>query len=308
MDIDFEGYSEFSVSYIFRMLDYYFHGLRYSMGVAQKYVTHRMRIFVTSKCTLRCKNCAVFTSYVKIRRDYDWQEIIENVGDVIEAVGYLNELTLYGGEPLLHPELTEIINNLRNEPRIGVINLNTNGSIIPGNLLIEAFKNNSKIYIIISNYGPKLSPKCNEIISILKNSGIAYEEINYKTWYKPSAIKDYRDSDDIVRNRFLRCTQGGGCGIVLWDGKIYMCTTTPFLAELGIFPPAIDNFLDLEAKKHLPHEERRMEIYNYINRVNTADFTDACRYCSGVSTSNFMNMVPVAEQATGPMQMKKITV
>ena len=308
LDINFEGYSDFSVPYIYRMLDYYFHGLRYSMGVKQKYVTHRMRVIVTNKCTLRCKNCCIFTPYVKIRRDCDWMETIGSVGDVIDAVGYMNDLTIYGGEALLHPHLTEIIKNLRNEPRIGVINLATNGSITLGSSLIEALKNDSRTCVIISNYGPKLSPKRNEIISILVNHGIAYEEINYKTWYKASVIEDYRDSDDIVRNRFLRCTQLGGCGIVLWDGKIYLCQTIPFLIDLTIFPPSVDSCLDLKSIKHLSCEERRLEIYNYINRINTTDFIDACRYCSGLSSSNFMNMVSVAEQATGPMKMNQITV
>jgi hypothetical protein len=234
----------------------------------------------------------MFIPYLKSRRDWNWESLVRDTLTVIDSVGYYEEIDLFGGEPFLHPDLDKIINALHSEPRIGKLYLSTNGTILPDRKIIDAIKNEPRFTVQLSNYG-KLSTKRDELLRILDYNKIRVEEIVYKTWYKNSEFLQREETDEELRKKFNCCMSG--CGMMLWDSKLFYCGTLAFLSETGAFPSSADNFFDMGSYRG-PNTGLIQSLYTFVDRANTDNYIDACKYCTGKSSSNFLNMVPVAEQ------------
>lgn len=59
---------------------------------------------ITNKCNLRCKHCAAISLLEENTSEYkNWKQVIDYVSDFVDTI------TLLGGEPLLHPEIEELI-------------------------------------------------------------------------------------------------------------------------------------------------------------------------------------------------------
>lgn len=59
---------------------------------------------ITNKCNLRCKHCAAISLLEQDKAEYkDWRKVIDYVS------GFVDSISLLGGEPLLHPEIEELI-------------------------------------------------------------------------------------------------------------------------------------------------------------------------------------------------------
>ncbi|MGQ9719541.1 MAG: radical SAM/SPASM domain-containing protein, partial [Nitrososphaerales archaeon] len=82
-------------------------------------------IFITSRCNLNCVHC--FSSI----EEGTWHELsvseLESIFDQLERIGVL-EVRINGGEPLLHPDIDEILLNLK-EKRFRKVIL-TNGTLL----------------------------------------------------------------------------------------------------------------------------------------------------------------------------------
>lgn len=302
MEFDFEDYSEQNQMYMARMIDYYFRTVARELKLKDKFLVHRLRVMVTSRCSLRCKECSVFIPYLHKQHDDNWEQIISDIKIFLDAVKEIQEIELFGGEPLLYPDLSKILSALKNEPRVKQISVITNGTILPDQRLIQALENDKRTIYRMSSYG-NLSPKIEETASILKAHNIRHEIIDYKTWYKNSEVKRLNETDEELRKKFNCCMEGSG--LVYWCGKIYFCTTLPFLLEENVFPQSDDNFYNIR-NDTLSYQEKVEEIFRYVQRSNTDNYIDACRYCTGKSTANFKQSVPVAEQIKCVLKMPDI--
>lgn len=302
LDVDFDSYTAYDFLYISRMIDYYLQTMLRNYGAEKKYIAQRLRIVITSKCSLRCKECSMLTPYISARRDAEWEKIVGESLTLVEAVGHFEELGLYGGEVFMHHDVDKVINGLSIEDRFDMLTLATNGTIVPNELVVQAMKNEPRINVKITNYG-RLSSMFNELVSLLDRNDIRYEIIEYRNWYKSSVIGMYDEPEEKLKEKFNFCMSG--CGIMLWDGKVFLCGTLPFLSEINVLPESEDDYFDMR-NKSVPQKELMKEIYKYIDRANTDNYISACKYCSGKSTANFLNIVPVAEQVKGVLPLEKI--
>lgn len=82
-------------------------------------------IELTHQCNLRCKHC--YSNAGEKRNDELTTDEIRNVLDDAASLGVFN-IILTGGEPLLHPDLVDIISYVREKPMVCM--LFTNGSLI----------------------------------------------------------------------------------------------------------------------------------------------------------------------------------
>lgn len=303
-EFDFADYSEQNQMYMARMIDYYFREVARELGLKSRFLVHRLRVMITSRCTLNCKECSVYIPYVENHRDdNDWEQMVSDIKVFLDAAKELQEIELFGGEPLLHPDLHKIVSALKSEPRIHQISVITNGTILPNEQLIKALADDKRTIYRMSSYGNKLSTKIGETELILKQNNIRYEIIDYKTWYKNAEVKNLNESEDVVKKKFICCMEGSG--LVYWCGKIYFCVALPFLLEINAFPQSDNNFFDMR-NSGLKYNELVNKLYQYIDRSNTDQYVDACRYCTGKSSINFKQSVPVAEQAKGHLKMPPI--
>ncbi len=118
---------------------------------AAQYPAKKCLIQITERCNLRCKHC--FVSAGKMGSDMEYEDIIKYVLPRI-IKNNITKVTLTGGEPLVYPRLSELVNTLS---KCGVaVGICSNGVLINKELL-EAIKNCKGIHFNISLDG--FSPK-----------------------------------------------------------------------------------------------------------------------------------------------------
>ena len=88
-----------------------------------------LRISVIDRCDLRCNYCMPEEDYAWFpRTDILSFAEIEGAVDAFTQVG-VSKLRLTGGEPLLRPNLVELVERLARNPRIEDLAMTTNGSL-----------------------------------------------------------------------------------------------------------------------------------------------------------------------------------
>lgn len=89
---------------------------------------HYLRLSVTDRCDFRCTYCLP-RSHRGFATPADWltADEIAHLGGIFSDLG-VNHIRLTGGEPLVRPELTEIVDKLGRLPGIEDLSLSTNAS------------------------------------------------------------------------------------------------------------------------------------------------------------------------------------
>lgn len=255
---------------------------------------------ITTKCTLRCRDCSMFIPYVLEPCSYDAEIILEDFLKVLDVVGHVRIVNLYGGEPMVHPELSMMISKLENENRIDRISIITNATVLPDEELLNVLEKDKRIKVRISDYGD-LSSKLEQIKEKLDRRQIAYEVANYTYWDSPSKIAICNDSEEELKIKFQQCT---ACNVLfLLNRKLYLCSTGSAVNNIGAFPPSESNYVDIEKYSDDVLKEK---IKSFIERPKNKQYIDACRYCSGGHCVQFENKLPVAVQTKEKLKFEKL--
>ena len=236
----------------------------------------RVGIDIVDHCNLNCKGCDHFTPLAKekfldikdFRKDIERLSILTNQGAFIE------EFSLLGGEPLLHPDIIHFLEISRNAfPYAENIFIITNAILLPsmGQDFWEACKKYS-ITILITKYPIKIDyPKIEEKAL---NNGVKIIYFNkeevIKTSYKiPLDLEGKQDT----RKNFLNCHHANHC-ITLKDGRIYTCTIAPSINHFNEYfnyklPISENDSIDIHKAGSL------QEILNFITHP-----IPFCAYCN----------------------------
>lgn len=227
---------------------------------------------MTDHCNLNCKGCSHYAPiadefYISLEELEEYYNTIKNRGLI-----FFSTLRLMGGEPLLHPYITEIIELSRAYfPNINII-LVSNGIIIKemrqkfwdvcqrNNIIISVTK-----YPIDINY--------NELMVFVKNKNIKM------TFYGDNIIPNFRHivldeqgKQYPLKNYFIcHC---GGIYLQLREGKIYSCSQSAYISiinkRFGMeFKHENNDYLLLSQIKSIK------EIKKYILKPKPF-----CRYCN----------------------------
>ena len=262
-----------------------------------KCVLSKIDTVITSRCTLRCKNCNLFISHAPIQRDIDLKRLKKNFDIFFDSVDYVYEYTLLGGEPLLHKSIVEIISYLgdRYGKRIGRINLISNGTVIPSNDVIDILKK-YHVTIHISDYTCSVDYK--EILEKLQKkfltNAIEYYVIPNNTWKDVIYPREGFQTDN-PRRHMLLC---GHSTHSVADGRLYWCDPA-FAAECFMgFVSKEEDSLDMEAnKRNYSKYEATLNIIKYLlGDVNARGYMSICEKCAGVGSDN-NRLVLAGEQA-----------
>lgn len=258
-----------------------------------KCVLSKIDTVITSRCTLRCKNCNLFISYAPEQCDIDLNRLKNNFDIFFESVDYVYEYTLLGGEPFLHKNIAEIISYLGNcyGEKIGRINLISNGTVIPGNEVIDILKK-YHVTIHISDYTCSVDYK--KILAKLQKkflvNGIEYYVIPNNTWKDVVYPRKGYQSDN-PRRHMLLC---GHSTHSVADGRLYWCDPA-FAAEcfMGFVSKEDDSFDMVANKRNYSKYEATLNIMKYLlGDVNVRGYMSLCEKCAGVGTDN--NMIVLA--------------
>lgn len=301
LEIDFDGYDFWMLpEYALRNVEQYMAAVYRQKK--QDTIIDQIFLNITTKCSLRCRDCSMFIPYVAKPMSYDAKIIMEDFNNVLDCFGHIRIVNFYGGEPMLHPELSQMISGLKDEKRIERISVITNATIVPSEELLTVLESDKRVLIRISDYGD-LSSKLSEIKELFFKHGIAYEVANYTYWDSPSKIAPCNETKEELELKFQLCT---ACNVMfLLNRKLYLCSTGSAVNNIGAFPPSETNYVDMEKySDSIPVLYKKMR--EFAERPKNKKYLDACKYCSGGHCVQFECKLPVAVQTKEKLQFPQL--
>lgn len=258
-----------------------------------------LTMLITSKCTLQCKLCATYTTGHPHPKHYDYAILTKSVARYFDSVNKeMGIMTISGGEPFMHPQLPEFLKFVSNyASRVKMIEIITNGTIVPSDRLINAMRHCPKFNLMIDNYGTELSVNLDTLVEKLERNDIGYRVRNYTQedahlggWIDVSDFSEKHRTEAEIADIFHRCAYNNihkNIDFII-NGKVYMCYVNhDALPEVEELPEESVNLMDTG----LTNEEIAAAISNLRNRR----FLLACTNCNGYLTEDGVRQKP-AEQ------------
>lgn len=252
-----------------------------------KCVLSKIDTVITSRCTLKCKNCNMFIGYASVRHDIDLIRLKNNFDTFFDSVDFVYEYTLLGGEPFIHKNIAEIISYLGKTygEKIGQINIISNGTVVPSDDVIELLRK-FHVTVHISDYTCSVDYK-RKLKRLQKKfllDGIECYVIPNNTWKDVIYPREGYHTDN-PREHMLLC---GHSTHSVADGKLYWCDPA-FAAECFMgFASKEDDCLDMEAnKRNYSKYEATLNIIKYLlGDVNERGYMSICEKCAGIGSDN----------------------
>lgn len=222
---------------------------------------------LTNHCNLNCKGCAHFAPLAD-----PWFADIEQFRNDLQKLAnkvIVDELVLFGGEPLLHPQVKEFCEIARQILPNAEISILTNGIDLLKSLvkLKDVFVKNN-ITVDITCYPIAVNYKMT--LKMLKVFGIKYKIYNDLEPIK--TLRKHRLSHKKKENNW-DCLMIESKSIQLKDGKLYLC---PIQAYVDIFNKYFgENFMVDDTDVLVLTEDITAEdILNMYYNKN-----EFCKYC-----------------------------
>lgn len=232
---------------------------------------------ITSRCTLKCRNCCLFMPYFKQAMERSYQEIIQDIDCFFMTCDYLWEIKILGGEPLLHPHLSKILNYLLQNygERICTIMINTNGTVRPSGELLQLMQN-EKILVWLADYqvSEKYSEKVADIKKILEKFRIRTHFMK-DSWWEDMGFPnepDRLEDDKMLIERYDQCRypcRG------LREGKLWLCSANDNAVRGGLIRENKTDYFELSDtvdRKALVEFDLGFSEYGYMS---------LCKLCRG---------------------------
>ena len=175
-------------------------------------------------CTLKCIHCNESLPHFICPGGFEKQEdILSDLQLLTEACGVIGHVELVGGEPFLHPDLENILKGIL-ALDIGVIQIFTNGTVVPSDEACEVMAN-KRIVVYISNYERVLTDKFKKNRELLQKKlaqyGVIFELGRSKSWMDFSSFDEINESDEEWRKQYESC--GMNKCHRLYRGHLYGC-------------------------------------------------------------------------------------
>mgnify|MGYP002715343052 CR=1 FL=1 len=227
---------------------------------------------ITSRCSLNCRHCMQYIPYRKEKKDVSLNDMKKRLGHLYDAIDFILEASIIGGEPFMHPELADIITSI-DRKKIKNIVITTNGMVMPSATVLKVCKEND-IFISISDYGktlPHIKERIDKFESIVKESGIKCERKN-QVWFAPGM---FTDEDEMNQN----CSR---THFQLTNHSLWYCSL-----QCGASLSGVCTGVENEDFILLNQNSR-----DHVSRFLSGRRTSVCDRCG----SKMGRIVPVAEQ------------
>ena len=235
---------------------------------------------ITTKCSLRCKECANLIQYYDEGRFLDCKEIINDVYKLCQTVKGIEMVRLLGGEPLLHPKLKEILIGILKNNNIKNVQIVTNGTLLIDKDMLVILKD-KRVSIDISNYG-KVSRNYNNLIKLLRKNKINFVTNKNLEW-TPQGDCSYRNRSYKELKNILKVCRSD-CISVL-DGIIHICPRSSNGHDLKIFEPDESDYVNLRDCK--TRKELKQKLFYLLNKKSIV----ACNYCDYYMRDKFKTCI-----------------
>ena len=231
-------------------------------------------INIADNCNLNCQSCNHF-SPIATCHYIDKEKMRDDLKRMNELFGEeIRNVMLLGGEPLLHPSISELMYVARDSLPSAHLQLYTNGIKLPQ--MDEDFwvacKEN-RIEILITKYPIKFDySKCDEVAKANDvQLGCNWESAErIKTTYKLPIRREQGDEKKKYTN-FVLCDHANRC-VVVRDGRIYTC---PFAAYIDLLNKFFNTkYPELHKNSISIYENDSNTIKEFLRKTNPL-----CSYC-----------------------------
>jgi len=187
--------------------------------------------------------------------------------------GDIKYVHIAGGEPLLHPDLCEILAVTRQAHKYTQIRLITNGVKLLSmpDSFWEACRNNN---VLIEQTKYPINLDFDKIVKKAELENVMFRFYGAVDKVKTTAFfpLDVTGQQNEKEN-FYKCGQGNRC-IVLKDGRLYTCA----------FPASAHNFAEYFNVELYASESDSISIYDDVTKTDILNFLSRpipfCRYCN----------------------------
>jgi len=253
-------------------------------------------VVITEKCTLRCASCANAMQYYSNYEADDLDVVISSVDRFLECVDYLSRMYVIGGEPFMNKKLYRIINKYKDHPKVGIIWIYTNGTIVPDRVNLDAMKSN-KVGVRLTDYGV-LAKKFDKFKECMELENIPYKVFSLGCWEDLGAMQDRGYSIEKKKRIYELCDCRDDL-FTLLRGKLYHCPWSAHGDYLGAIPRLEGDCINL-TDSTLSNDQIVTQL-DYLK--NRCEYISACGFCSG--RGKMSDSVEPAIQAKRPLTLKK---
>ncbi|GHT01166.1 hypothetical protein AGMMS50276_28630 [Synergistales bacterium] len=245
-------------------------------------------VSIGNVCNFNCKYCLEALPYIpkNERKFYDAKTVISEIKQIASVAKFVTHLGLSGMETFLHPNLAEIISEVKKIRNIGVIEVVSNGTVIPSPKLIEQLRDDW-VYVSFSNYSQclseKQSTKIENTYQLFIDEDIPFAKTENATWLDMNSFEFCDDREETLVHRYKNCPRAKIVRVN--NGIFYVCSHERAGVVRGFFKPEQVG-VDIRG---LSADELKEKLREYMSRP----FLYACNYCE----MPFRNaIVPAGEQ------------
>lgn len=194
-----------------------------------------LELLLCKHCNLKCKGCNRWSNIAE-EEFYDFEDLKNDLLELKKSNIFIDVFSLIGGEPLLYPNLRELIYFLKDNFKKSSISIFTNGSLCLS-LDNETLNSLKKCQLIISEY-KKSSINYNKIYNFLDLYNIKHNTLyeidkdenlkNGISYFGRFQLSKY--STQSAYSHKIKCMCDVPC---LWKGYFYGCSREAFLDTLN---------------------------------------------------------------------------
>ncbi len=222
----------------------------------------RLVVPLSTKCSLRCKDCSNLMPYFKQQEDLNIGTILSALKTILQYSVDIMRLEFIGGEPFLAKNLKEALEFAVSEEKIRSVEITTNGTVLPDEDIHDLLRD-PQIHLYISDY-PVIS-KQEKLKEYLGNIDVPFTMLNREKWIVPGGIEKRNKDIERLRAEYMSCNAGYICK-TLYEDKLFSCARSASLYALG--------------KKDIEYLriDHTFSMDDYIDFV-CRDISNACDYC-----------------------------
>ncbi|MEQ8200712.1 MAG: radical SAM protein [Syntrophomonadaceae bacterium] len=240
--------------------------------ISHQFELMRVEMPITTRCTLRCKDCCNLIPFYVNPADIDIALLIQDIDDFLSNVDRVYRFVIMGGEAFLHPDLNKLLTYLIRNRKINIVQVFTNATVIPAEDILELLQNR-KVFITISDYPIEVARRKNQFIAVLTQRQIHYT-ISATNWNDMGGLNPPTESNPLVlKNRFANCSRKICHNLM--DGEYHLCARSGHGQQLGQFPRDPSDSVHFRGRHDPPG------FQNELRQLLRKEYISACTKCNG---------------------------
>lgn len=275
-------------------LDIYIKTINNAPDSNKVHIVH-MGFTVTEACTLKCKDCSFLMQYYQHPKNIDIEKYRYCFDRFLDIVDYITEIRPIGGEPFVNPDMYKVLEWYYKNPKIGSLDVYTNGTIVPNDVTLNALKL-PKVKVHISDYGVVNKERLEKVLDVFEKEKISYSLRKYETWQVGGNLACRNFTEQQKKEVFNKCFMTN-CYSFIKD-RFYGCPRAAHGINMGAIPDFKSDYIDF-ADESVSDAELKRQLISLTKQRN---YLESCNYCDGFD--NHIDGVEPAVQVKIPLTIR----